>query len=51
MDLKQWFGELQKLSLELFGFNISDNEIESWECYYSDDYTVREALQEDVNNA
>lgn len=50
MELKQWFKELQELSLELLSFNIPDDEMDSWECYYDDGYTTKEALQEDVES-
>lgn len=50
---EEWFKELQKLSMELYGISIPDDYADVWkECgYYDDDYNPIDALNEDLNNA
>ena len=44
---KEWFKEVQELSLELYGLSVTDTL--GWEEYYNNGYTPKDALQEDIS--
>lgn len=49
----EWFKELQKLSMELYGIAIPDDHAEDWKetSYYDDNYSPIDALNEDLSYA
>ena len=44
---KEWFKEVQKLSMELYGLPVTDTL--GWEEYYNNGYSPKDALQEDIS--
>ena len=47
-EFTDWFDELNRLSLELYGLSYSTEE--DWQDYFDDGYSPKDALNEDWNN-
>lgn len=47
-EFTDWFQELNRLSMELFGLSYST--AEDWQDYFDDGYSPKDALNEDFNN-
>ena len=45
ISFEDWFSDLKRLSMELLGYEITENK--DWIDFYNDDYTPKEALDED----
>ncbi len=47
VSFEDWFLDLKRLSMELLGYEITEDK--DWIDFYNDDYTPKEALDEDLS--